>query len=169
MRIYFTLFRFSIVSLLTAVLDNAIFYFMLRFSVTLGLAQIAGRSAAMLFNYTASRKAVFLSHGNHRIIFPKYLSVVVGSGLVSYGLIRYLTSSLSFSIIPAKILVESILFVFNFAVLRDFVFTRHVENDGGNDLDANSSGKPTTIKGHKTVERRPALLATEPATQDGPV
>lgn len=155
MRIYFTLFRFSIVSLITAVIDNATFYFMLQCSLPLGLAQATGRLVAVLFNYTGSRKAVFLSQNNHRRLFPRYLTVVVGSGMVSYGLIRYLTSSLGFSVIPAKLLVESILFLFNFAVLRDFVFTRNAEDEPHDD---NSSGKPVTIINGTTEQQRPLVV-----------
>ena len=60
LRIYFTLFRFSIVSILTALLDNSVFYAALRCSVGVGLAQITGRLVAIAFNYSAGRKAVFL-------------------------------------------------------------------------------------------------------------
>ena len=141
LRIYFTLFRFSIVSLLTALLDNATFYLMFRASVTLALAQFAGRAVGVMFNYSAARKAVFLSNHNHRVLLPRYLCVVAGSGLISYSLIRYLTSSWSFGILPAKLVVESALFVFNFAVLRDFVFIKSEEGEASNGLRMDSASK----------------------------
>ncbi len=161
-RIYFTLFRFSIISIFTAILDNVTFYFMLRSSVALGLAQITGRLAALLFNYSASRKAVFLSHQSHRKLFPKYLCVVIGSGLVSYGLIRYLTSSLSFSVIPAKLLVESTLFVFNFAVLRDFVFTKHRDNDSGD----YSPPEPISTENPDAILKQHTFVGAEVPSED---
>jgi putative flippase GtrA len=146
LRIYFTLFRFSIVSILTALLDNSIFYLMLNCSLGVGLAQIAGRLAAIAFNYPAGRKAVFLSQQRHRTVFPKYLLSVIGSGLISYALIRFLSSNLFLGVLPAKIIAESILFVFNFAVQRDFVFMRHEDQSTSTDWDRYYSATPATAK-----------------------
>lgn len=146
LRIYFTLFRFSIVSILTAILDNSVFYAALRCSLGVGLAQITGRLAAIAFNYSAGRKAVFLSHQRHRAVFPKYLLSVIGSGVVSYALIRFLSSNLSIGILPAKVIAESILFLFNFAVQRDFVFMRREDPSTATDWDKYYSSTPVTAK-----------------------
>jgi glycosyltransferase involved in cell wall biosynthesis len=116
LRIYFTLFRFSISSILSALLDNVVFFLALKASFGLGLSQIAGRLASVALNYSLGRRAVFLSRQRHRTAFPKYLLLVIVSGIASYALIRLLTSRYSLGAVPAKMIAESILFIFNFFV-----------------------------------------------------
>ncbi|HLG98262.1 MAG TPA: glycosyltransferase [Bryobacteraceae bacterium] len=123
MKIYFVLFRFSLLSLLTAALDNLVFYVAFHAIGNLLAAQVISRSAAVLFNYSAARRAVFLSHEPNKILLPRYLSVVLASGAASYQLIRFLGYSFGLPVIPAKVIAESLLFALNFIVLRDFVFT----------------------------------------------
>lgn len=124
MKIYFVLMRFGALSLLTAVLDNIVFFLVFLASGRVAPAQVAGRAAAVLFNYGAARRAVFLSRERHTVVLPRYLLLVVCSGLISYGLIGFLHDRLSVPVIWAKIASESILFLANFLIQRDFVFTR---------------------------------------------
>ncbi len=126
MKIYFVLFRFSLLSLLTAALDNLVFYFAYHATSSVLAAQDISRSAAVLFNYNAARKAVFLSHERHAVLFPRYILVVVASGAASYGLIRLLADRFSVDPFLAKLSAELLLFFVNFVLLRDFVFTRHL-------------------------------------------
>jgi putative flippase GtrA len=123
-RIYFVLFRFACVSLLTALLDNTVFILTFYATSTILPAQAVGRIAGTVFNYPAARKAVFLSGEKHSRLLPRYLSLVVISAMMSYGLMRILFSYGIQNIVLAKVISETVLFLFNFAVLRDFVFTR---------------------------------------------
>ena len=122
MKIGFVLFRFSILSLLTALVDNVVFYFAYHQIPSLLASQAVGRFAAVLFNYGLARRAVFLSHELHRAVFPRYILLVLGSGAVSYSLIELLTRTLGLNPMLAKISAESLLFLANFALQRDFVF-----------------------------------------------
>ena len=124
MRIYFVLLRFSMISLLTASIDNVMFVFALWLSSRLLMAQICGRAVAVAFNYGIVRKAVFHSDQKHAIVLPRYLMLVLASGALSYGGILLLSSRFHMPVVAAKILSETILFFMNFAVQRDFVFTR---------------------------------------------
>ena len=123
MRIYFILLRFSILALLTALVDNAVFFSAYQLSGSVSQSQISGRLVAVLFNYTAARRAVFLSRQSHRIVLPKYLLLVFGSGLLSYSLILLFSSALGMNVMAAKLLAESLIFIANFTIQRDFVFT----------------------------------------------
>jgi putative flippase GtrA len=145
MRIVFVLFRLSILSLLTATLDNAVFYFAYRGTGAILTSQIIGRLVAICFNYSLARNAVFLSREAHRVLLPKYLLLVIASGAASYGLIRLLTHALPISPIVAKIGAESLLFIANFVIQRDFVFTsaRHVRTDSPRDSDGAESAVAT--------------------------
>jgi len=124
LRIYFTLLRYSMVSILTTVIDNLVFYLLFQSSGIILSSQIGGRLVALVFNYTAARKAVFLSNQPHRTVLTRYLLLVVASGLLSYMLINFLSTSIHLPVISAKVIAETALFFANFAIQRDFVFTR---------------------------------------------
>ena len=124
MRIYFLLFRFGILSLFTALLDNSVFILMFGLTGRIGESQIAARATATLLNYAGARRAVFHSRQHHAAVVPKYLALVICSGALSYVAIQFLHSRLNVSVIPAKLLSEGFLFLANFAIQRDFIFTR---------------------------------------------
>jgi glycosyltransferase involved in cell wall biosynthesis len=122
MRIYFVLLRFGFISMLTAGLDNLAFYIFFRATGVVPAAFLGARLLAVTFNYTAVRKAVFLSKAQHRIVLPRYLLLAAANVCVSYAFIAFLTRILSIGVMPAKISVETFLFIANFAIQRDFVF-----------------------------------------------
>jgi putative flippase GtrA len=124
MRIYFVLLRFSFISMMTACLDNLVFYIFYRASGVVGMSLFGARVIALAFNYAAVRKAVFLSREQHRIALPRYLLLAAANVTLSYALITFLTGYFKVAVIPAKISVESVLFIGNFAIQRDFVFAR---------------------------------------------
>jgi glycosyltransferase involved in cell wall biosynthesis len=127
MKIYFVLFRFTLASLLSAVLDSALFLVVFGFSASILTSQASARTVSMLFNYTAVKRAVFFSEKKDANTFPKYLALVIVSGTVSYILIRFLTTFLPMSVLAAKISAESLVFFANFAIQRDFIFAKHRE------------------------------------------
>lgn len=124
MRIYMVLFRFTLLSLMTALIDNVSFFLAFRVTNILPLAQAIGRTVAVVFNYNAARRSVFLSDERHRTVLPKYLALVAVNGCLSYALIRWLTSVTSLSVLQAKLLAEGFLFIANFAIQRDLIFIR---------------------------------------------
>jgi len=127
MKIYFVLLRFTLASLLSAVLDSALFRVVFGFSASILISQASARTVSMLFNYTAVKRAVFFSERKDVNTFPKYLTLVIVSGTVSYFLIRFLTTFSSMSVLAAKISAESLVFLANFAIQRDFIFAKHRE------------------------------------------
>jgi putative flippase GtrA len=129
MRIYFVLLRFSMISLVTAVIDNLTFYLVFHATGAIAGAQIAGRTAAVLFNYRSVRRAVFFSDQPHRVVLPRYLALVAANALVSYAGIRLLSTFTPLGVFPSKILTESMLFIANFTIQRDFIFTRRPPYD----------------------------------------
>ena len=123
MRIYVLLFRFALVSLSTAAIDNVVFAIAFGAGGTIAQSQALGRIVAMVFNFTGARKFVFHSKQPNTALVPKYLALVAANGLVSYALIHFLQSYAAMATIPAKLLAEGLLFIANFAIQRDFVFT----------------------------------------------
>ncbi len=124
MRVWFVLLRFTLLSLATSVVDNLIF--LAAFFSTGGIvpSQVAGRAGAILFNYPAARRAVFLSHERHGKLLPRYLLLVVASGAASYALIAFIRSFSTWPVAAAKMIAESILFPVNFVIQREYVFRR---------------------------------------------
>ena len=135
MRIYFLLLRFSVLSLCTAALDNAVFALVFSATASIPRAQIAARFVAMIFNYLGARRAVFHSQQRHTIVLPKYVALVVFNSLVSYGLIQFLHLEFGVSVIPAKLGAEALLFIANFAIQRDLIFTRRERSEQATDWD----------------------------------
>jgi glycosyltransferase involved in cell wall biosynthesis len=145
LRIYFVLLRFSALSLATAAGDNLVFFVSYAASGSVVQSQVVGRAAAVLFNYGAARRAVFLSRERHRILLPRYLLLVLASGAASYTLIQALHSGLAFPVMAAKITAESLLFIANFAIQRDFVFQRQ-EPSTATDWDRYYASTPLTAR-----------------------
>jgi glycosyltransferase involved in cell wall biosynthesis len=125
MRIYFVLLRFALISLTTAALDNVVFYVLFHMTGNILESQVGARCAAVLFQYPCVRRAVFISNERHRILLPRYLLLVAANAALSYAGIELLTRVALLGVFPAKIAVETILFIANFAIQRDFVFTRY--------------------------------------------
>ena len=125
MKIYFVLLRFAWVSMMTAALDMLVFYLAYRRLGNLAGSQALGRVLAVIFNYLMVRRTVFFSQLRHASVLPKYLLLVCLSGCASYAGIRLLNSSFAIGMVPAKVLVESLLFFANFAIQRDFIFGKN--------------------------------------------
>lgn len=124
MKIYFVLLRFTFASLFSAVIDNIVFILIYGLSSSILSSQAGARAISMIFNYSAVRKAVFYSKLEHSRTFPKYLSLVVISGFVSYLLIKVITLWSPLPVVAAKVCAESLVFFVNFAIQRDFIFSR---------------------------------------------
>lgn len=123
MRIYFVLLRFALVSMCTAVIDNLVFSVLFLSNGSILTSQIGGRLVAMLINFVAVKRVVFKSRGRMLWELVEYTALVAVSGAASYGLISLFVSYLSLSVLRAKLLAESILFLANFLIQRDLIFT----------------------------------------------
>jgi SAM-dependent methyltransferase len=68
-------------------------------------------------------------------LLPKYVALVAVNGLVSYSMIQFLHRSFGIRAVPAKLFAESLLFIANFAIQRDLVFTRRGKTGQATDWD----------------------------------
>lgn len=125
MRIYFLLLRFSFSSLLSSFVDFALFTLAHKFmGFELFHSLIFARIFASLFNYLVNKNFVFKNQFNNRTTVLKYYLLAAFIICLSYLLIDQLTSRAGVPVLLAKILTESVLFVFSFAVQREFVFKK---------------------------------------------
>jgi glycosyltransferase involved in cell wall biosynthesis len=125
MRIYFVFLRFAGVSLITAGIDNLVFLAAFSLCANVLVSQATGRLIAGLFNYFTNKTGVFHSRAQNTTTMPRYWALVVVLGLVSYGLITYMVSVFHWKVVFAKMLAETVMFCFSFAIQRDFVFANN--------------------------------------------
>ena len=123
MRIYFVLFRFTLAALSTALIDYLIFLLVYVVGHNLIASQVIARVVAMFYNYFLVRSVVFYSKDRIRRTFPKYALLVLVSGTVSYLFIRLLSTYADLPVMPSKVAAETLIFLANFAIQRDFIFT----------------------------------------------
>ncbi len=124
MRIYFIFVRYSSISLTTALIDYVIFAVCLSIGSNLLVAMLGGRSIAAIYQYNMSRSFVFHATSQRIVAIAKYICVLVLVAMLSYTGIWTLVHHLGASPYWVKILVESVLFVLSFLLLRDFVFSK---------------------------------------------
>ncbi|HUX78354.1 MAG TPA: bifunctional glycosyltransferase family 2/GtrA family protein [Alphaproteobacteria bacterium] len=128
LKIYFVLFRFSFSALISTIIDYAAFYLFLGF-VNVGLSFIFARVISFLVNYNLNKRFVFRKEKGGIKFLLRYL-VLFGANLyLGYSSIEYICFE-GFSTFYSKILVDVILFFFNFFVQREWVFkNRKSESD----------------------------------------
>jgi SAM-dependent methyltransferase len=72
--------------------------------------------------------------------------VVIANGLASYALIQLLHFRFGIPTVPAKLAAEGLLFLMNFAIQRDLVFTKRAESPSATNWDEYYTSVPATAK-----------------------
>ena len=127
MRIYFVLLRYYAASLLSAVLDFALFAIVYLMTHSILASLIAGRISS-LANYLLNRRFVFKHGAVLNATLPRrgatwrYALLVLAIGTLSYGGIRGLAVNLQWNVLVAKAVVDSLLSLASFSAQRTFVF-----------------------------------------------
>lgn len=124
MRIYFVLLRFSLIALFSAFLDYLIFVVVYLLLKDILYAMIAARVVSICFNYLVVKRFAFHSEQSHFRTLPKYLLLALVSGGCAYFIIQGLVSDLHLNVVLSKVIAESVIFLVNFIVQRDFIFKR---------------------------------------------
>jgi glycosyltransferase involved in cell wall biosynthesis len=124
MRISFVFLRYCGSSALGASVDYLIFMLALHWGATIGWSQFSARVAAVAVAFVLARNLVFRSGVSWVGSLLKYLLLVATMGVVSYSMIRFLVERFGMGIIVAKALSEGALFLSNFAIQRQFIFSR---------------------------------------------
>ena len=126
MRIYFVLLRFSFIAVLSACLDYGVFMAVVLIWHDILAAIIAARAVSMSLNYLFVKRLAFNSEQSHWRTLPKYLLLALFSGGAAYFMIVGMVHNWHWDILLAKIIAESIMFVVNFVIQRDFIFKRSI-------------------------------------------
>ena len=122
-RIYSIILKYSFSSLFSALIDYIVFIIAGACGAPIMAATYIARACSCLINFTLNKNVVFKGQGNVVKQLVKYLILVVISGTLSGFAVSRLAALLPM-IAPViiKVPVEIILYVFNYAVQRAFIF-----------------------------------------------
>jgi len=125
-RIYFVLLRYAISSLATALADFLTFYILTANGMPVLSANMSARAVALWIQFMLLKRYVFKSKAGLSI-FAAYVAYVFFTGYVSSAMQVQFTEQLVNSPVLAKIVVELVIWIFNFMFLRDIIFRRWSE------------------------------------------
>lgn len=121
-KIYFVIFRYMLASLAAALVDTGIFAILFALIGQVGWSIAGARLVSMLVNYFLLQYMVFYSKRRPGVTFPRYVALVIFSGVLATTLIDWLSQQWGWDVIVAKILVEATIYFFNFLVNTLWVF-----------------------------------------------
>lgn len=123
-KIYFVLLRYTLASLLSALVDFTVFISIYPFIGNILYSTYTARFVSLFVNYNLVNRKVFGAKNRKRETFPKYILLVIISGFLSSGIIYALHATTGIPVALAKILAESLLYIVNFYIQKKFIFTR---------------------------------------------
>lgn len=125
--IYRLIFSYILSSFLSVLIDLTIFSLSTSAGANLWIATALGRAGSTLANFSINRKIVFRSEDKVAWRFLRYLTLVIISGTVSALMISGLSGIFRGKTIMLKVVVEGILFFFNYFIQRSYVFSNRKE------------------------------------------
>jgi glycosyltransferase involved in cell wall biosynthesis len=129
MKIYFQLLRFAFSSMLASGCDFIVFSIAYSLTSNIMLSLLIGRFLiGSLLNYIINRRLVFHSKSSVLLSLLKYYLALIVMSVLSYLLITLALDHLGFKVMIAKIVVETLLWVFSFGIQREFVFFSETED-----------------------------------------
>lgn len=123
LRIYFVVFRYALSSLLTASVDFIVFAILSTFVPGVIWANLGSRLVALGVQFALLKSFVFHTDGG-MLRFAAFVGYVALTGIISGALQIQLNDWTGIDGLAAKIVVEAVIFVFNFLFLRDILFRR---------------------------------------------
>ena len=115
-------FKFSMSSIISFIVDYSLFTILSLFSLNLILCNILARMVSVTFNYTINRKYVFKSNNNIYKSILSYLCLAIVILFLNTLFLHILVDKVLINRYVAKILVEIILFVFNYFIQKKWIF-----------------------------------------------
>lgn len=122
LKIYFVFIRFSIVSILTAVIDFFCFLILYPIFESILVSILLGRIVSGAFNYFTEKKYVFKSNNNFLPEFTKYIFTVIFLMILSIEFIEFLNGEIGINVFASKVVADGLLFLVSFAIQRMYVF-----------------------------------------------
>lgn len=121
-KIYKVILKYSMSSMISAVVDNLVFILLMPYISNIWALTFSGRAVSMLVNFTLNKNMVFKKKGSTGQSFVKYVGLVIFSGCMSAFLLSIVSGIIGKTSVLAKIIIEVILYFFNFYVQKKYVF-----------------------------------------------
>lgn len=122
LKIYFVLLRYALASASAAATDLFSFWIIFGSTQQIVLSNMSARLISLWVQLALLQGFVFRRKINFRI-FVEYIALVMVSGLLSSGLQVQLLQLVNVPLLT-KIVADTLVFLFNFLFIRDFIFGR---------------------------------------------
>jgi putative flippase GtrA len=120
-KIYWVLVKYSMSSMASFALDYGLFLLLHFVTGNLAISSYCSRAISLSFNYQANKNIVFRYENKSKLLFLRYLLLCLFSITVSYLAVSYL-KTMRVNLLFSKLIVESILFFFNFYIQKKWIF-----------------------------------------------
>lgn len=123
-EVYIPILLFSASSIISGLLDFMLFFWLHWVTSSLVVSVIGARVCSSVMNYCLNRNYVFAKgkrSGIHHSL-PRYFALVLIIMLLNYSLIYVWNEHIGLPLFLAKVLTESVLFLFSFWSQRKFVY-----------------------------------------------
>ena len=121
-KIYFVIFRYTLASLASALVDYVIFISLFGVFASTPISIFGARSVSLFVNYLLLHYKVYYSQRRPAVTFPRYIGLVIFSGILATVFIELLHEDFGWNVSLAKVVVELIIYFFNFMMNTLFVF-----------------------------------------------
>ena len=121
-KIYFILFRYTIASLISALVDYVVFIILFGINDSVSYSIVGARVVSLLVNFGILSTRVYYSRRNTVGTFIKYVALVIFSGFLAVHAIEFLIARFGMPVTWAKILSEGVIYFLNFVVNTYVVF-----------------------------------------------
>ena len=122
LRIYMVIFKYLASSIISFVIDYALYWILLGFGLVAWLSYALARVVSSQVNYRLNRYTVFAGRGG-KYAMVKYYGLVIVQGVIGAALVQVLPAVLPVSAGVIKIPVDIVLFMLSYFIQRDFVFS----------------------------------------------
>lgn len=123
LRIYMVILKYMCSSALSVVIDYLVFFMLAGYTDNIFLLTYMGRICASIINFLVNKKIVFEANGKSAPQAVKYFLLVFLSGTVSAAAVSGVQLIIK-NLYISKILVEMIIFFFNFYVQKNIIFVK---------------------------------------------
>lgn len=97
--------------------------------ISLLISVIGARAISSIFNFLVNRNIVFKSKKTFLCSLIEYYGLVIFSIIANYLLLSLLTNILNFKLFISKIIVEIVLFIFNYLVQKLYIFKKQEKTE----------------------------------------
>ena len=127
-KIYSIIFKYSLASILSVVVDNFTFIVMKSICSNIWMMIFISRAVAAILNFCINKKLVFKKNGSARSQILRYIMLLLASGTLSAMILSIADAMLDINIIFLKLMIETLLYFLNFYVQKNFVFKTKKKN-----------------------------------------